>query len=245
MPGMKHLFYRHHLKIFSFNSKAERKNMFTLIELLVVIAIIAILAAMLLPALNAAKEKARQAACLSNLKQIGLSQVAYLVDFNDYTWYENGTADRSTIFKSASDKPLWEGWVSNGVLIRNGYLSNSKNFECPSAPHIPNPYTYSQYNNNITSDAPIAYSGSDYFFRINNYVGTSLRGSKDYSKGMLMDNPYTTASGDLSKARRYHGPGSYQALFLDGAAKMLKNLPGMDGWGGSYFSNYVDSHYGD
>lgn len=54
-----------------------QKRIFTLIELLVVIAIIAILAAMLLPALSAARERARAAACVANLKQVGLGLVMY------------------------------------------------------------------------------------------------------------------------------------------------------------------------
>ena len=60
------------------------KRNFTIIELLIVIAIIAILAAMLLPALNKAREKARSAQCTSNLKQIGLAHSNYASDFDDY-----------------------------------------------------------------------------------------------------------------------------------------------------------------
>ena len=110
-------------------------KLFTLIELLVVIAIIAILAAMLLPALNRARETARTATCLNNMKQNGLAFNAYANDFND----------RVTIrwkHESAVGVPRdrkWWSFLANQSDLQNKTVAREKMapYRCPSSPFFP------------------------------------------------------------------------------------------------------------
>lgn len=104
------------------------RRAFTLIELLVVIAIIAILAAILLPVFAQAREKARQTACLSNAKQIGLALMMYTQD-NDETYppcYPNGN--------NGGVKPI-NGGDTVYMPLENAldsYIKNWNVWSCPS-----------------------------------------------------------------------------------------------------------------
>ena len=84
-----------------------KKQTFTLIELLVVIAIIAILAAILLPALNSARERGRAASCINQMKQMGMNLVSYADDNADYLMPYCDTSTKIVTQTEGSISLMW------------------------------------------------------------------------------------------------------------------------------------------
>lgn len=143
------------MRVYRSGTMREVRSFFTLIELLVVIAIIAILAAMLLPALQQARERAHAAQCSSNLKQIGTAAQMYGNDSNGYFTHgmgsfqcypwQNGHARLSSYlggvkFRShhlSVNTTLSDGKHADGTVITDDMMP--KAFFCPTTDFNGNP----------------------------------------------------------------------------------------------------------
>ncbi|MDW8052597.1 MAG: DUF1559 domain-containing protein [Armatimonadota bacterium] len=121
---------------------------FTLIELLVVIAIIAVLAAILFPVFSNAREKARQTACLSNAKQLGLAATMYLNDYDEtyplgfgreantgrWLWNRYHAVPHDWRSSVAISSPLHQAYQAHWANAMQPYLKSEGIYSCPSAP---------------------------------------------------------------------------------------------------------------
>ncbi len=191
---------------------------FTLIELLVVIAIIAILAAILFPVFAKAREKARQASCLSNLKQLSVGVLMYTQDYDE---------TMPSFAQNTSNDDNWTKVTYWRGLIRP-YVNNVKIYTCPSNPE----YAWSGDVLEVAGDPNRGIGGYSYyiFFGLFHDVTTAEIESpastimlSDGARGI--DNPRTinTMSWGLYNPAPYpFHSGGLNIAFCDGHVKWVQ-----------------------
>jgi prepilin-type N-terminal cleavage/methylation domain-containing protein len=200
-------------------STSRTQNAFTLIELLVVIAIIAILASMLLPALNNAKNKAKNARCISQLRQSSVAMQLYLPDFGERFFWTS-----TNVNTEGMEWFVWAGRTTNNLSNQQGGIFN----------RVDRPLNHYGLNEKVVT-CPLDQGRADTLpHTLFEWVGNSY---------MFNAVGYPTGEGGLDgqKSTAVSSP-ARTVLFADNVLVIPQNPKGWHGKSPSGFVMLVDGH---
>ena len=186
------------MKRLSLSARRVKPNGFTLIELLVVIAIIAILAAILLPALNSARERGRATGCASNLKQLGYGAAMYEDNFDGYM-----------VPHLLYDESQEDGYVTFAYYTNKMYLNSPLSYICPSKER-------NVLGKTMGATFSTGYGGS-YFTITGSYWVSKTGGAPEFSNWQYVP-PKTTELGTHSTTVHCADTYNYSDPTIGGAA---------------------------
>ena len=223
-----------------------KTRVFTLIELLIVIAIIAILAAMLLPALNKAREKAYSIACLNNLKQLGAGIAMYVNESDDMLPYSTYCDPSVSSKPQFSYRPFYSarnifecdnlgrlfGPPPTPVIGGTGLIKSAKVYFCPT---INNPnYQYNSPTNKFAKGCNTSYIYRGGLFGTKNgkvSITYQLKLSRYKKRSALATDVYTIAGTYAHKGKEF------AVVYSDGSTELRREYY-IDGkWDGNGNNN--------